>query len=706
MLDYKLDGDGIVTITWNHPERPVNVLNLAIGKQYAALVDKIIADPAVKGVILASAKSNFIVGAELESFGEKKDVAGTMEVFTLFAATSRKMETKGKPFVAAINGTALGGGYEIALACHRRICADNPNTRIGLPEVTMGLLPGGGGTQRLSRMLGARAALPVLMEGRRYKLDEALKLKLIDEIVPKDKLLDACKAWLLANPHAKQPWDEKGWRVPGGEPQSPSGIQTFMGATALTRAKTWGNYPAPQAILSCVYEGLQVPIEAGLRIEARYITKLVLTPSTQAMIRTLFFSMQDAKKLRRRPNNVPKASFSKIGVLGAGMMGSGIAYVTALAGLDVVLLDSTKELADKGKAYSEKLLAGRVAKGAMTQDAANAILARIRTTADYADLKGSELVIEAVFEDRAIKAKVTKQTEAVISADAIFASNTSTLPITGLATESSRPQNFIGLHFFSPVDKMPLVEIIRAGKTGDSCLAKSMDFVARIGMTPIVVNDSRGFFTSRVFATYVLEGLSLLKEGVKPALIENGARLAGMPVGPLAVVDETSLSLLWSILKQAKKDLGGKYVPHPAEDVLGLFVETLNRPGKKAGKGFYEYPKEGAKFLWPDLGKHFPLASQQPDVEDVKRRLLHIQAVETLRCLDENVVTEPRDADVGSILGWGFPAYTGGAASYVDSIGAQRLKEECEALAAKLGNRFAPPQRLLDLARQGALLVA
>ena len=585
---------------------------------------------------------------------------------------------------------------------HRRIAADNPKALFGQPEVTVGLLPGGGGTQRLPRMIGARAALPLMAEGRNISAAAALEAGILDAIVPADTLLDEARAWLASDQAiATQPWDRKGFKIPGGGVWGPGAMQTFVAGNALARAKSRGNYPAVQAILSCVYEGLLVDIDTGLKAEARWFTSLVLGPVAKNMIRSLFINMGAANKLAARPKDVPSADYTKVGILGAGMMGAGIAYASAMAGLEVVLLDSDQPLAERGKAYSEKLLAKRVERGRMDEAKRDATLTNIQPTADYADLAGCDLIIEAVFENRDIKADVTKKAEAVIAEDAIFASNTSTLPITGLAEASARPANFIGLHFFSPVDKMPLVEIIRGEATSDECLARSMDFVKRIRKTPIVVNDSRGFYTSRVFGTYVREGMAMLAEGIKPALIENAGRMTGMPVGPLAVGDEVSIELMHKVAMQTKADLGEAYIAPAGEAVMTTMVETLGRLGRKAGKGFYDYPENERKRLWPGLAAQFPIAADQPDVEEVKQRLLYVQAIETTRCLEEGVLTSAADADIGSILGWGFPAYAGGTLSLIDMVGAANFVTACDGLAQRHGDRFTPPKLLRDMAAKG-----
>ncbi|MYF85196.1 MAG: 3-hydroxyacyl-CoA dehydrogenase [Rhodospirillaceae bacterium] len=702
MFETSIDADGIAVIKWNIPDRPVNVMNETTMAGFRDEVEKAIADDAVKGVVIASSKEDFIAGADIDGFLEDLSVEALLPQFLMFDKVGRLMETCGKPFVAAINGHALGGGFETALCCHYRIAADNPKARIGLPEIGLGVLPGGGGTQRIPRMLGLQAGLKMLLDGRKHTVAEAAKMGLVDEVVPPEDLLDAAKRWALDNPDATQPWDRKGFRIPGGDVQSPTGMQLFPAANAMGRERSFGNYPAVQAILSCVYEGCQRHIDIGLRVESKYLVNMIRHPVTKAMVRTGFFEMAKARKLKGRPEGIPKVKIGKLGILGAGMMGAGIASVSAGRGIDCVLMDVDRAAAEAGKARAAAPLEKRVKQGRMGEAQMAALLDRIAPTDDYAALEGSDLVIEAVFEDRAIKADVTKAAEARLAGDAVFASNTSTLPITGLATTSARPANFIGIHFFSPVEKMPLVEIIRGAETGDAAVALALDYVQAIGKTPIVVNDGRGFFTSRVFATYVMEGVALLKEGVAPALIENAGKIAGFPVGPLEVVDNTSLGLSLAIRHQWKKDLGEAYVGHPADDVFELFVETLDRPGRKSGRGIYAWPADGrageTKCLWPELGRHFTRAAAQPDVEEVKRRLLHIQSVEALRCRAENVVTGRADADVGSILGWGFPMYTGGVLSWVGQVGAAAFEAQCNALAEKHGPRFAPPADVAALA--------
>lgn len=707
MIDITLDADGIATLTWNQPGRAQNVLNGETCAAFFAAIDQVIADASVKGILITSAKPDFIAGGDLEWLQASDDAATLFERTCELHRALRKLETCGKPVSAALPGSTLGGGLEIALACHYRVAADNARARFGLPEVTLGLLPGGGGTQRLPRLIGVQKALPMLLEGKRIKAADALKLGIVDAVVNAGDEVDAARDWLLGHvqtegqTRAQQPWDIKGYKVPGGGISSPVVQQIFTAANAMLRQKTYGNYPAAASILSCVYEGLITDLDTGLKTEARYFVQAVLSPEARAMIRTLFFSLNAANKLATRPADVPVRSYAKVGVLGAGMMGAGIAYVTAKAGLPVVLLDSTQEAAERGKDYSRKLVEKQVQRGRLHAEQAEALLARIRPTTSYADLDGAGLVVEAVFEQREIKADVTRQAEAVLSPDAIFASNTSTLPITGLAEASQRPGNFIGLHFFSPVDKMPLVEVIVGRQTTQATLAQALDYVRAIGMTPIVVNDSRGFYTSRVFSTYVLEGLAMLSEGVAPALIESAGLIAGMPVGPLALIDEVSSELIHKVNQQTRADLGVAYIERPGEAVAERMV-ALGRIGRKAGQGFYDYPEGGKKALWPGLAKEYPQAAAQPNVQALVDRLITVQAVETARCLDERVVTNPRDADVGALLGWGFPAFRGGPVSHIQRVGVGAFVDLCNQLAAEHGRRFAPPALLRDMADKQA----
>ena len=704
-IHIETDGQGIAILTIDVPGRSMNVLTPEFLSDLDAAVDRVVDDEAIKGAIITSAKDAFMAGADLMDivhlYESGMPAAERLEKLSGYTKILRKLETSGKPFVAAINGTALGGGLELCLACHHRIVAENPKTVLGLPEVNIGLLPGAGGTQRLPRLIGVQKALELMTQGTHLRVEKALKLGVVHQAVPADGLLHAAAGWINEVGDAEQPWDKKGFRFPGGGgAMHPGAVQTFMAGTAMVAEKTQHNYPAPLAILSCVYEGSIVPMDTALRIESKYFTQLTMDPVYRNMTRTLFINKGEADKLARRPEGVPKSQVKKLGMLGAGMMGAGIAFVSAKAGIPVVLLDRNREDAEKGKDYSRKLLQKRIDRGHLTSEKAEAMLDLITTTEDYADLEGCELIIEAVFENREIKADVTQKAEAVIPETAVFASNTSTLPITGLATESKRPESFIGLHFFSPVDKMPLVEVILGEKTNDETIARALDYVQQIRKTPIVVNDSRGFFTSRVFGTYVNEGQALLKDGVAPALIENAAKMAGMPVGPLAVQDEVTLDLSLKVHKQTAIDLGDDYEPPSAIDVTEKLV-ALDRKGKRFGAGFYEYPEGGTKHLWSGLTEHWPRADQQPSVDEIKTRLLYRQAVETARCYEENVLTHPADGDIGSILGIGFPPYTGGALSFIDTIGVSEFVAECDRLAQAYGPRFEPPPGLRRMAESG-----
>lgn len=705
-IKYEVDNDGIALLCIDVEDKPMNVLTQAFVTELAEHVEKVAIDDNVKGAVITSGKSTFMAGADLKGLLETLEGGlspqDAYELVRPYSQTLRRLETCGKPFAAAINGTALGGGFELALACHYRVLVDDGKAIVGLPEVTVGLLPGAGGTQRLPRLIGIRDALLLMTEGRHVKPRDALEHGMVDELAAADDLIGRAKRWLKEEGSVKQPWDREGFRVPGGAgAMDPRSVQTFMVGTALVAGKTYHNYPAPIAIMSCVYEGTIVPMDTALRIESKYFARLLADPVSRNMIRTLFVNKGAADKLTRRPKGVDRKKIGKLGILGAGMMGSGIAYVSARAGIDVVLLDTSTEAAERGKRYSEKLLAKRIERGRMTREAADGLLARITPTTDYADLTGCDLVIEAVFEDRGIKAGVTQKAEAVIPATSIFASNTSTLPITGLAHASKRPASFIGIHFFSPVEKMPLVEIIMGEETSDEAIARSLDYVQQITKTPIVVNDSRGFYTSRCFGTFTNEGITMLAEGIRPALIENAAKMAGMPVGPLAVLDEVSIELAHKVSRQSQSDLGEDYVPASGYPVIAKFVEELNRKGKRHGKGFYEYPEDGRKHLWPGLSQHYPPKAEQPPVDAIEKRLLYIQALESARCLEEGVITNPADADIGSVFGWGFPAYTGGTLSFIDTVGIEAFVAECDRLAEAHGARFAVSDWLRNRAERG-----
>ena len=699
-----VDHDGIAVLTIDVKDKPMNVITADFDQDLGQCLESVISDEKIVGAVITSAKNDFMAGADLKSMlpalrglSDKSDV---VEKVIASNQTMRKMETCGKPFVAAINGTALGGGLELTLACHYRIAVDRPDAVLGLPEVMVGLLPGGGGTQRLPRLIGVQAALELMTQGKHLKPLQAKGLGIVNELASKEELIDKAKAWIKDKGDAVQPWDKKGFKVPGGLDANKVGtIQTFSVVNALVAKNTNHNYPAPISIVSCVYEGCQIPIDSGLRIEAKYFVELLTGQVAGNMIRSLFINKQSADKLRARPEGVEKSKVTTLGMLGAGMMGSGIALVSARAGMNVVLLDSTDEQAAKGKEYTEKFLEKRVARKKMSSDDAAAMLDRIKVTTDYNDLESCELIIEAVFEDREIKAGVTQATEAVIAESAIFASNTSTLPISGLAEASKRPKSFIGLHFFSPVERMPLVEVILGKETSDEALARALDYVQQIKKTPIVVNDSRGFFTSRVFSMACNEANTMLTEGVSPALIENAARHAGYPVGPLAVQDETSIELGYKIHLQTMEDMGDAYKPASGWEVSAKLVE-LERLGKKYGKGFYDYPEGAKKRLWPGLADLFPVSDQQPDVEEVKSRLMTIQALDAYRCLEEHVLMSPDDGDIGSILGWGFPPWSGGVFSYIDTVGIEKFVERCDDYSQRLGERFTVPDSLREKANK------
>jgi 3-hydroxyacyl-CoA dehydrogenase / enoyl-CoA hydratase / 3-hydroxybutyryl-CoA epimerase len=711
------DADGILTLTWDMPGRSMNVLSADSIAEFEAAVVKAVADPAVKGVVVTSGKPAFIAGADLSMM--ESDTAGaaaqtkeqalkkSYDAMMRLNKMMRTMETGKKPFVAAINGTAMGGGLEVCLACHHRIAADDPKIQLGLPESKVGLMPGAGGTQRMPRLMGVQAALTLILEGRALSPDKALKGGLIHAVVPASELMAAAKAYIKNGGKAVQPWDEKEFRVPGGGIYGGVGKQVFTVGNAMVHAKTQKNYPAQQAILSAVYEGLQVPIDAALRIEARYMAQVMSDPVSRNMIRTLFINMQKANKGAARPTDVPPAKLKTVAVLGAGMMGAGIAAVSAAAGLNVILIDQSQEAADKGKSYTAKLNAKAVERGRLTPDKAEAMLGLITATTSYDGLANADMVIEAVFENREIKADVTKRCAAILPRHAVFASNTSTLPISGLAeawvAAGRTAETFIGVHFFSPVDKMQLVEIIMGKKTSRAALAFAMDYVARIKKTPIVVNDSRGFYTSRVFGTYTREGMEMLVEGINPALIENAGKMTGMPMAPLALTDEVALDLVYKVGQQTKKDLGAAYKPSKIDPVIEKMVVELGRVGKKARKGFYDWPEDpkGQKRLWSGLDTLVKRAVDQPDVEHLKQRFLYRQALEAARCFEENVVTNPADADVGAILGWGFAPWTGGPLSFIDTVGAAAFVRECDRLAQWYGDRFAPNAQLREMTKSG-----
>jgi 3-hydroxyacyl-CoA dehydrogenase / enoyl-CoA hydratase / 3-hydroxybutyryl-CoA epimerase len=719
MANFKLDtdADGIALVTWDAPGRSMNVIDRELIDELSAIVEKVAGDAAIKGAIVTSGKETFCAGADLamleiygrafaemaRSRGEEAAAARLFEESRKLSLLYRRIETCGKPWVAAISGTALGGGFELCLACHHRVAAESAKTRLGLPEVKVGLFPGAGGTQRIARMMPPGDALQFLLKGDQLRLDQAKSMKLIDAIVPAAELVPQAKAWIKSGGTATAPWDAEGFRLPGGPVYSKAGMMTFPAANAIYRRETYDNYPAARAIMQVVYDGLQLPMDLGLRVESRWFAKILRSPEAAAMIRTLFVSTQELNKGARRPKSVAATTLKTIGIVGAGFMGAGIAYVTALAGLDVVLIDRDQESADKGKAHSAKLMTEQVNRGRATTAERDAVLARITATADYGVLRNCDLVVEAVFEDRKVKAEAIAKAEAVIGEGTIFGSNTSTLPITSLAEISKRPANFVGIHFFSPVERMMLVEVIMSKQTGERALAGALDFVRAIRKTPIVVNDSRGFYTSRVVGTYLREGHLMLAEGVPAAMIENVGRMAGMPVGPLSLNDEVAVDLAWKILLATEADLGAGAIDRRQKALLEEMVEKRGRLGRKNGKGFYDYPQGGRKKLWPGLADLQPqkLDPSRIDVAELKQRLLAIQALETARCVEEGVITDVREADVGSILGFGFAPFTGGTLSYIDMMGTKAFVELCRRLEKSLGERFAPAKLLMDMAAKG-----
>ncbi|WP_289051207.1 3-hydroxyacyl-CoA dehydrogenase NAD-binding domain-containing protein [uncultured Psychrobacter sp.] len=701
--------NGIITVTIDQTERKMNVIGEGFNEAFATITDTFINDQDAKGLILTSGKSTFVVGADIDQLTTIETAEQAFDLVEDLKTSLRKLETSGKPVVAAITGTALGGGLELALACHYRIAIDSPKTssttKLGLPEVKLGLLPGGGGTQRLPRLIGIQKALELMTQGKELRPQQALEIGFIDDVAhDDDELISKAKAWINDNPKAQQPWDKKGFKIPGGDSNHPKMVQVFSMAPAMANQKSHGNYPAITHILSSVFEGCLTDIDNGLKIESRFFVACVLSDVSKNMINSLWKQLNSIKKGQSRPQGFERSKVSKVGILGAGMMGAGIAYVSAKAGMEVVLLDTAIEGAEKGKSYSTKLLDKAISRGRSTKDKKQALLDLIKTTTFYDDLEGCDLIIEAVFEDIDIKAECTRQSEAVIPETAFYASNTSTLPITELAKASKRPNQFIGLHFFSPVDKMPLVEIIVGEKTDDATLATGFDYVGQIGKTPIVVNDSRGFYTSRVFGTYVSEGIAMLAEGVHPRSIEVAGMKSGMPMPPLALQDEVSLSLSLHVMEQTKKAMeaeGKTFTPHPAMSVVEKMVKEFGREGKKVSKGFYDYPENGEKHLWSDLTELYQTTDEQPSQQDLVDRLLYVQANETAKCYEENVVRTVADANIGSIFGWGFAPNQGGTLQFINSVGVDKFVARSRELAQKYGARFEPAQLLVEMAAKG-----
>ena len=701
LFEMEVGGDGIAILTINQVNNPTNLFSTEFINEYLNVAHDVIKDKGVVGMIVTSGRSMFMPGAdlrELQTMGTnlEKQLEGALEMHQRF----RAIETGGKPFVAAINGTCMGGGLELCLACHHRIVLNNPKIKLGFPESKVGLLPGGGGTVKAPYLMGIQNALMYILQGKEVRPQQALKDGLINDLADSpEELMEKSKAWILANAEPVQPWDNKKHKIPGGGFWSPNGAQTMMGAVGNVSKMTHGNYPAQNYILSTVHDGLQVPIDRALEIEARYFTKLTASKEAKNMIRTGFLGMQVAKKGKARPKDEPKYEIKKLGILGAGMMGAGIAYVSARAGMEVVLKDISVENAEKGKAYSAMLLDKAIKRGRSTEEKKQALLNKITATDDPKALEGCDLVIEAVFEDPTLKDKVTKETEAVLASDKIYASNTSTIPITLLAKSSERPENFIGIHFFSPVDKMPLVEIIVGEKTSNKAIAAAVDYTVAIRKIPIVVNDSRGFFTSRCFGTFVNEGMYLLEEGAPAAMIENIAKKKGMPVGPLAVHDEVTLTLSKHVMESNPDREKNSDIQRAYKMVTELIDK--GRTSKKDGAGFYDYPEGGKKKLWKGLAEMYNSNLDGWDKDTIAKRMMHRQALESYRCLDEGVLNSVLDGDIGSVLGWGFPIYTGGSISYIDFVGIEKFVADCDEFKEKLGDRWDVPASLRALAEAG-----
>ncbi|GLQ23056.1 3-hydroxyacyl-CoA dehydrogenase [Algimonas ampicilliniresistens] len=719
----EVDADGIAVLKIDVPNQGMNVWDEALMAEFPKFVDSFVSDDAMKGLVIASGRDNgFMAGADLrmlekqtgelsrETFNDAMILNGALRKLETGGHTDREIQREGKkakPVAIALEGLALGGGFELALAGHYRVAADSPKVKLGLPEVLVGLLPGGGGTQRVPRLAGLQNAAQLITSGASLNAQKAKAQNLIHEIVEPGTTIDAAKAWVKDNLGGTlQPWDVKGFRVPGGAgAMNPKAVQFFSAANAMALAKSKDNFPAIKAIMSCLYEGTQLPMSKAIQVETKYFLSLFADPVAQNMIRTLFVNKQAAEKGAGRPEGIDRIEIKKVGVLGAGLMGSGIAHVTAKAGMQVISLDRTDEEAQKSVTYTKKILDKRVKRGRMTQEKADAFLARITPTSDYNMLKDVDLIIEAVFERPDVKADVIKKTEAVIRKDVIFASNTSTLPIGGLAENSVRPENFIGLHFFSPVERMPLLEIIPHEGTGDRALAAAFDYNRKIKKTPIVVKDVRGFFTNQVFPPYIAEAISMIMEGTSTALIENSALNMGLPIGPLGVQDETTLKLGYDVIQSTKKELGDAYQSTGTEEFYDLMVNDLGRSGRRFGKGLYNYDESGKRLdLWKGVTDHYPLAAEQPSQAEVQQRLMYAQLIPTARTFSEGVVPDPQSADLGAIFGWGFPPWTGGPMSYIDTIGIDTFVATADMLAQKHGERFKVPTLFRDMAEKGETL--
>ena len=708
------DADGIALITWDMPDKSMNVIDGTVMDEMDALLEQIESDEAIKGVVITSGKKTFGAGADLtmlqsmlgdyaaeKAKDEQKAAQMLFDGAYRLNKTLRRIEAGDKPWVAALNGMALGGCLEIALACHARVASDDEKTKFGLPEVKVGLLPGGGGTQRIARLVNPQDGIQMLLQGKNHAANKAKQLGFITEVVPAADVVETSKQMIRDGLKAEAPWDQKGFKAPINV-WSPAGVQMLSAGNAILRKETYANYPNALNIMKCVYEGLLLPFDTALKVESRYFANTLTTPEAKAMIRSLFINMQELNKGARRPD-VPKSNLKKVGVIGAGFMGAGVAYVTAKAGLEVVLLDRDQDAADKGKAYSAEQMDKAIKRRRATEEKKEALLGLITATTDYGALEDCDLVIEAVFEDKGIKKVVTESAEAAIGKNAIFASNTSTIPITELSEASVRAKNFIGIHFFSPVDRMMLVEIIMGKKTGDKALAMAIDYVLAIKKTPIVVNDSRGFYVNRCVMRYLNEAWNMLAEGVPAPMVENAAKMVGMPVGPLTLNDEVAIDLSQKVIKQTIADLGPDAVDPRHVKLVNTLVDDHGRVGKKAGKGFFDYPpKPAKKKLWPELKTLFPqLDADDLDINDLKDRYLYTIAMEAARTVQEKVVTDIREADVGAILGFGFAPYTGGPLSFIDEVGLVNFQKRAKELAKKYGDHFKPIKLINQMAKEG-----
>ena len=713
---YSIDSDGVAIISWDVPNKTMNVMSLEGLKELDKHFDAALSDDRVKGIIVTSGKRDFAGGMDLNVLADMKTAQGENPAQGLFNGIMqihkllRKIELAGmdpktkkgaKPVAAAINGTAAGIGLELPLACHRIFAIDNEKSKIGLPEILVGIFPGAGGTTRLVRKLGAMNAAPFLLEGKMLSPSKMKLAGVIDELTEESDLLSRAKAWVLDATDADciKPWDDKSYKMPGGGPYHPNGYMTFAGASVMVNSKTQGAFPAAKTLLSAVYEGAQVPFETALKIEARWFTKILMNPSSESMIRSLFINKEALEKGAVRPKDIPNQKVEKIGILGAGMMGAGISYVSALAGIKVVLLDMKEEDAQKGKVHAENLLNVGLKRKKIDEKKKSAVLDLICPTTKFEDLKDCDLIVEAVFEDPAVKAEVTKKAEAIIDKNCIFASNTSTLPITSLASASERPEQFIGIHFFSPVDKMLLVEIIKGSVTGDVAVAKALDYVRQIKKTPIVVNDARFFYANRCIIPYVNEGAMMVSEGITPASIENAAKQLGFPLGPLQLTDETSIDLGVNIIRATRAAMGNEYPEKNGDEVsFKLFEE--GRLGRKTNAGFYDYDEKGKRtYLWNGLNETWPVKKHQPKFEEIKNRLMLSQVLEAVKAFEEGVLEDIREGDVGAILGWGFAPWSGGPFGWVDMLGVQNVVNMCNTLSESEGQRFVAPKILLDMAK-------